>query len=458
MVAHASVKNQTVIEIMSLEKLYATLEQRKRPEDVAEMILYVLGDLSFFEKRKLEKAAKGSLKNLVLGYTSMVQEFSKPVGAGKQIKKAIEIFELKNAEKFSYHSPLKVENFIKEISPIIHKEFGRSNFKVDRLNREKRKAAGLDLSRRKYNKYFRVLRHLEKKLSHLIDAHKKTEFQQIGKHGFAHHLSFEEFSEDVYSACFIAYYTARCNLRSEFTIDGQQRPFDEIADVLFEKCLNHKNQLNWLAIAKVYPSQDVLKFLTDEEKGELLGKWTTLLQDLAAYLKKVWDANTFKRDSMVVKRGDDSSTWNNTASAWNKARDNWMNLIYAMGADFVLSEMCFGKVMRLMAADVVFWHQTSGNTLDPNTVVWNEVPLPWEVFEGNAVCTKQTVIEACRKAGLDAEKSGWIAPRPHGVVEFKSTPELVHGITISNPFLATILKKHKHFSGKNVNIIKPENN
>lgn len=444
---------------MSLKELYKTLKQRKRPEDVAEMILQTLSaDLSFFERRKLEKAAKGSLKNLVLGYTSMLQEFAKPIGAEKQIKKAIELFKLGQTENFSYDNPIEVEKFIRQISPVINKGFGKSNFKTDRLDRKKRKEIGLDLSKRQYNKLFRCLRHLEKKLNRLIVEYKKFEFQQIGKHGFAHHLTFEEFSENVCSACFIAYYTARCNLRSEFTIYGQQRPFDEIADVLFNKCLENKEKTNWWAIAQVYPSQDVLEFLNDSRKGELLGKWTSLLQELSVYLKEVWDENTFRKDSMVVKRGDDSSTWNNTASAWNKARDNWMNLIYAMGADFVLDEMCFGKIMRLMAADVVAWHRMSGNTLDPNTVVWNELPMAWEVFSGNAICTKEIVIDACQKAGLDAAKSGWIAPRQHGVVEFKPTPELVHGVTVSNPFLAAVLKKHKYFSGKNATLVQPEHN
>lgn len=442
-----------------LNQLYTTLKLRKRPEDVAEMILSVAGNhMSFFERRKLEKASKGSLKTLVFGYTSMLQKFAEPVGAEKQVRKAVEIFRIEDIGEFAYNAPDEVEQFIRRLSPNINKEFGKNDFKIDRLSREDRKAAGLDLSKRKYNKYFRCLRHLEQKLSRLVDEFRKAEFQQIGKHGFAHHLSFEEFSRDVNSACFIAYYTARCNLRSEFTVDGQQRPFDEIADVLFRKCLENQNETNWHAIAQVYPDQAVLNFLTDQQKGELLGKWTSLLQELAGFLKNVWDKNTFRRDSMIVKRGDDSSTWNNTASAWNKARDSWMNLIYAMGADFVLDEMCFGKVMRLMAADVVAWHRNVGNKLDPNTVVWNEVPLPWEVLRGESVCTKVSLVEACRKAGLDAEKSGWIAPRPHGVVEFKPTPELVHGVAVSNPFLATVLKKHKYFSGKNAHVVQPDNN
>ena len=105
---------------MSLEQLYKTLKQRKRSEDVAEMILSVLGnELSFFERRKLEKAAKGSLKNMVLGYTSMLQEFAKPIGAEKQIRKAIEIFKLGNVEEFSFENSFEVEEFIKQVSPII---------------------------------------------------------------------------------------------------------------------------------------------------------------------------------------------------------------------------------------------------------------------------------------------------------------------------------------------------
>ena len=152
---------------------------------------------------------------------------------------------------------------------------------------------------------------------------------------------------------------------------------------------------------------------------------------------------------MIVQRGNDSTTWNNTAGAWNKARDHWMNLIYALGLDTILNEICFGKVMRLMAADVVSWHYATNGRLDPNTDVWNKIPLPWEVFKGKERCTKKLVITYCEKAGLDPEKSGWIAPRAHHTVaNFKPTPELVHGVAVSNPFLATVLKKEKYYSGK----------
>ncbi len=161
---------------------------------------------------------------------------------------------------------------------------------------------------------------------------------------------------------------------------------------------------------------------------------------------------------MIVKRGNDSTTWNNTAGAWNKARDQWMNLIYGMGIEYILDEICFGKVMRLMAADVVAWHQDSGGRLDPNTEVWNKLPLPWEVFNGTQNCNKKKIIAYCREAGIDAEKSGWIAPRIHGVEQFRATPELVHGVEVSDAFLAQVLRKHKYFSGKKATLFSPEDN
>ena len=92
--------------------------------------------------------------------------------------------------------------------------------------------------------------------------------------------------------------------------------------------------------------------MTDEQKGLLLGKWFAVLQDVSALLQDVWNKSNINRSTMIVHRGNDSSTWNNVASAWNKARDNWIALVQAMGMADMLNTFCFGKVLRLMAADV----------------------------------------------------------------------------------------------------------
>ncbi len=111
--------------------------------------------------------------------------------------------------------------------------------------------------------------------------------------------------------------------------------------------------------------------------------------------------------------------------------------------------MWIGKAMRLMAADVAAWHRVTGGGLDPGTLVWADLPRPWEVLTGDARCSRADVAAACAKYGLDPVKSGWIAPRPpRKAVPFRPTPELIHGVTVGSPYLATALKKAGWYSGK----------
>lgn len=433
-----------------MQWLYLSLNQRRRPEDVADTILELLkNDLNRTEKTCLYQAAKGSLKQSFLSYTSMLQNFAVPIGLQRQVSKAMELFETAYPlDAQACDHPDAVEQFIRHISQEIHKSFGSNDFKADRLNRQARFECGMEISKRRYNKLFRHLTRMETKLNKLISELKKLMFTKVGKSGLAHLLSQKDFLKDRNSACFIAYYVARSNLRSEFTIYGQQRPYDEIADMLFKRCQN-KSKTNWWAIAHAYPTQEVLFHLSDGQKGELLGRWYGILEEIAQLLKIVWERSNINRSTMIVRLGDDSSTWNNTASAWNTARNNWISLLYATGSEEILQSICFGKVLRLMAADVVAWHYSAGGHLDPDTAVWNELPLPWEVLSGQQFCNLGMVESICRKHNVDPEKKGWTLPRPYGKpVAFTPTPELVHGVSVSNPALAEVLRRAGFFSGK----------
>jgi hypothetical protein len=384
----------------------------------------------------------------------MAQEFRRPVGAVKQVGKAQELFATAYPlTPDQCDDPAAVEAFVRHVGAEIRKGFGANDFKGDRLNREQRAAAGLDHSRRRYNKLFRHLTRLEAKLHTLLREWQKREFFLVAKSGLASRLAWEEFSRDADTACFVAYYVARCNLRSEFTVAGQQRPYDQIADALFRR-LRANPDANWYAVAHVYASPEVFAHLSDAQKGELLGRWWGLLREVAALLKETWDRSDIARETMVVRRGNDSSTWNQTAGAWNRARDHWIGLVYSLGMEDVLRAVCPGKALRLMAADVAAWHRAAGGGLDPNTQVWHELPLPWEVLIGNAECALRTIEAACARHGLDPVKTGWTAPRPGGYVEtFRPTPELVHGVSVASPQLATLLRRAGVFSGKD---FKPE--
>jgi len=457
-----------------LTALYQTLSQRPRPEDVADLLLTLLRKhLTQPQRELLKKTAAGSVRKDPRHYSAMPTEFARPVGAARQARTAAGLFDypLPAADPPAYRQPGEVAALLGELSPRLGKTVGRTDYRLDRLNRDGRATAGVaglgELSRRRYNKLFRALRHLEAKQQRLTQAGRLREFQLVSKHGLAHEITAEDFGRDLFSAAFVAYYTARCNRRSERGSKGQPPPYDRVADMLYRRCRNARPETlpggpdaaapaeaatgamatNWAMLARVYPDPEVLEYLTDAELAELLGRWMTLLTELAGQLRRAWAANKFGRDAMEVQPGDDSSTWNLTAGAWNKARDNWLNLLYALGLEGLLDEVCPGKAMRLMSADVVHLHRLSGRRLDPNLRVWAALPLPWDVLDGTAPCGWAQVAAACQAAGLDPEKTGWLAPRPRRIAKRRPTPELVNGVSVGNPYLAQKLRQDKTFSG-----------
>ena len=120
--------------------LYLSLNQRRRPEDVADTILELLkNDLNKAEKSCLQQAAKNSLRQSVFSYTSMLQDFAAPVGLQRQVSKALELFTTAYPlDTQACDRPDAVEQFIRHISQEIHKSFGSNDFKGDRLNRQAR--------------------------------------------------------------------------------------------------------------------------------------------------------------------------------------------------------------------------------------------------------------------------------------------------------------------------------
>jgi len=433
---------------MSMEKLYESLHRRLRPEDVAELILKVLHpNLTRSERDELNKIAKHSLKRGMYSFTSMAQDFHCAIAPDRQVKKAKELFE--TAYKIDCTDPEAVLALIRTISKEIEKTVGKGDFKDDRMNREARKSHGLDISRRRYNKLFRFLGRFEQKVEKYVFEMRKERATRVSKSGLAFKVSEKDFMKSKEAACFVAYFTARKNRRSVFTNSSQDRAYDNLSKLLLNKFKSNPCRAGWRIIARVMPDAEIVAKLTKKDKMELFATWIDVLNDIADMLKTVWLGSRFNRETMVVSRGDDSSTWNSLAGAWNTARQGWFSLVYALGMDKMLETVCFGKVMRLMAADVVRWHQSSGGQLEPDTLVWATLPAPWEVFSGEKECSKQIVEGVCKKNNVDPVRKNWIMPiKSRSAVEFKPTPELVHGVTVSHPGLANILKKAGWFSGK----------
>lgn len=437
-----------------LDELHDALDKRLMPETAAQIIL---------RRRDIGPGRAGRELSKVAGsrspwwVSSMAEDYVRPVDASRQLASAARMFGA-DPSGCDPADPGQLRAFIDGLGMRVGGWSHGGDWKRDRLTREDRALilaslararvteTGLE-SKRQYNRRVRVLRHLSEKTTALDLELVKRRLVLAGRSGFAQDISLDRFRADPDAACFISYLMARKNKRRMFTLAGRENPVDHAAQALLDRC---GSRTDWAMIAMVHPVPEILAHLGQEELGTLLGGWSALMGQAATLLKDAWAGGT-NRETMIVQRGMDSSTWNTMASAYNAARAGWVNCLDAAGALVLLDAACPGKVMRLMAADLAAWHRSSGGDVDPNTKVWAALPFPWEVLSGDATCTSATVEAACARAGLDPARSGWTAPRARGAVAtFTPTPELVHGVEVADPQWAALLRRAGVFSGKHI--------
>jgi hypothetical protein len=431
----------------ALIALHTSLDERRRPEEVARLVLRAVGDqLGLRDRRTLGRAARATSR--WNGWSSMSADFARPVGGARQIDAAARLFELPRGG-IDPDDPVSLLDFSTRLGESLGAvDPARLDFLRDRLNREGRAAAGIELSKRQYNRRFRVTQRLSTKVDRLAIQQSKRQLTMVSRAGFAASIDREAFLADPWAGCFVAYLTAKRKLRREFTLSGRDNPYDDVADLLFKRCTANPTT-DWWMIAQAHPTPSVLARLTDAQRGELLGRWWATMRRVAALLKRVWSASDFDQATMIVRRGNDSSTWNLLCGAYNAARAAWVATLDASGSLGLLEASCPGKVMMLIAADLAAWHRSTGGGLHPDVGVWARLPLPWDVLDGTATCTRTEVEAACADGGVDPVKSGWTGPKtPTAVGVFRPTPELVHGVSIADPVWASMLRADGVFSGK----------
>lgn len=430
-----------------IEELHATLTQRRRPEDVAEIILaHDAGALTIEERETLDLAARHSFVRMAGAASGMANTFFSTVTPGRQVATALDLFRAPPAIALTDSAdPALLKAFAASLAAEIQKAVGASSFKTDRLNRAARRSRGLEISRRRYNKLFRFLRRFEAKIATYERQLNNVGDQMVAKSGIATRIPLKDLAASPEAACFVAYYAARRNRRSVFTNTGQDPAYDEIAEMLLGRLRRAPRPEGWRAVAYVMPTAEVMAELSERDRLALLADWLETLRDIAARMAEIWEENRFDRAAMVVAKGNDSSAWNGLAGAWNMARQGWLSTLEALGMEDLLDLVCLGKAMRLMAGDVAAWH----GGLHPDTAVWAELPPPWEVLLGEATCTRAEVEIACARHDLDPVATGWVAARRgRRATAFRPTPELVHGVVVSHPELGVILRKANWFSGK----------
>lgn len=370
-----------------LVNLHESLSTRLRPEDVLATIVRGRPSAVPEDLRRHFRAAGSGKKPY--RYSLMPSDFHRPVGGQRQLDSLARATGLAiSADANDPQSLCGVVNYAAD-------HLGGNGRK---LTKEQRREAGIELSGRKYRRQWRAMRRLHYKVETLGRQQTMRNLEFIGRSGFASTITLDRFAADPRAAHFIAYWVARKNLRRQFTLDSRANPMDEVAAWFLRQCVDAEGT-DWEMIAMACPNPGVIQRLTPEQLGEMLGRWFHVMTQCAGYMKEAWPADADKW-TMIVRRGQDSSTWNTMASAYNSARASWLACLTAMGAEELLATMCPPKAMRLMAADLVYWHSSASGDIDPNTHVWALLPMPWEVISGEQCCARAFVERACKVAGL----------------------------------------------------------
>ncbi len=183
------------------------------------MILAVAGHSADIEKLLREVAKGGHRVSHMSGdFNRCAAKLSRQVALAALLFAAAFVADSEDLEA--------VRQYLREVEGRIGKQYGKSDYKHDRLTKEQRHGLGIDISRRQYNKRFRLAAKLEDKANRTERERLKRSLTLTSKSRLASQLTWDQFAADVRTACFVAYYVARANLRSLFTVNSQARPFD----------------------------------------------------------------------------------------------------------------------------------------------------------------------------------------------------------------------------------------
>lgn len=303
------------------------------------------------------------------------------------------------------------------------------------------------VSVRAYRDASRALAHLATRTVVLARVRRSEQAVAFAKSRLARTIAHDDFVADPATAAFVAYYTARLGMRTLFTNAAQDRPMDEIAEALFDLAMTSPTSRPDV-IARVTTRQRVLARLGAPERLDLLGRHFDVMRACAHLLRDEFDPKR-DRGRMVVRQGDDSSTWNAATRAFNQARTGWLNLLASLALTDLLETFCPGKAPALVAADVAAWHAISGDDAHQDLAVFADLALPWDVVLGDASCTLAEVRAACATHGVDPDATGWTQPyRQDALAVAAPAPDLVHGVEVAWPELVSVLRRAGVFSGQ----------
>lgn len=450
-----------------IEQLYRSLDERRTPGAVAALIVQAIGGMMMpAQRRVLERAAEDRPGR------GMPDVLGRPVPAEHKVRTLVRLLGKDLSEETIAQmagDPWVLLGQLQIVGPFVGWDPG-ADFK-SRMTRQQRHEAGVDLSRRRYNRLIRQMNRTREQARRLQRQILLRQLEMVARSGLAYGITVDEMRADPVGACFVAYWVA---------LRHRRRQFDRVAGLLLVQCAARADT-DWWMVARAYPNPEVVARLSDLRQGEMIGCWFGFMRLAGQLLREEYDrwptreiepvvpdsmwadrpglmpsresrgGGTVKvvdLQTMVVQPGMDPSTWNTLAGAFNAARAGWLDCLAATGALDLLYVVCPGKVAELAAARAGTG-RPGGTLPDPETLVWAALPRPWDVITGRAVaCDVYAVEYECGVAGVDPHAAGWTAPRADGEGVWEPTPDLVQGVLVADPDWAELLRRAGVFSGE----------
>ncbi|GGV16492.1 hypothetical protein GCM10010495_33510 [Kitasatospora herbaricolor] len=415
----------------ALDRISASIRLRSDPAAVARLVRELLPGLSPAEAARLEGAGRRTW--------AVAPAPAAPAGAGRQLAVAGALFGSVGGTVPAGGAE-QVARAVRFGGREIGRPPGAADFR-ERLNREARAAAGLGgLSKRQYNKRFRLLRRLEAKQEVLELAERERRAAALAETGLLSLLDAARPTGDLATACLIAFQAARRHCDPDVTGWLSRRAGHRVTELLLARAAASPGT-DWWALAHVHPVREVVTRLTEHQRGLLAGRWSAGLRETAALLERAHGRCSIEPTAMFARPGDDAYAWNLAARAWNAARVQYLEVLEALGAQEVLGRVCPGQVAWLDVIEPESWRRWVSDRKFREIEVWAGLPLPWQVLAGTEDCPAELVERVCRRHGVDPVRTGWTTGRARWAAPAgRLTAAFVDGVAEADPVLARVLR------------------